>query len=606
MSKIPVGSHQVCLSALGNQLCRERQFFLLKMTQRIVLLVTALSFVSGLPGCSRNDASNGMVPSDTVVLANGVRIDGSWPPRYDIPDGSWRMPVPYLETPPRVIPITVGRQLLVDDFLIEDTNLTRRFHYPEPHRDNPVLESSASWESSTSGGDFAAPFSDGIWFDEEDDTYKMWYAALGGPNNRGPKGNLTAYATSADGVVWEKHVLDVVPGTNLLDRINRDSASYIIDKREPDRAKRYKAFRTERNADGSQWIAVLRYSADGIHWSDAIARSGEIGNRSTVFFNPYLGKWTYSLREDLDYDTNRRRQRRFVDADTPELLIESLGSSDGETTTQDQSRFWFREWPDEPRHPEFPDIQPAIYNHDAIAYESLLLGFFSVWQGPENDVTERLGIPKRNEIVLGYSRDGYHWDRPDMNRFIGVDDADSAWNQGNVQSVIGAPLIVGDELFFYASGRQGQGASWDAAASTGLFVLRRDGFASVEADSKGGWMITRTLETSGEHMFVNVDADAGRLQVELLDEYGEIVPGYSRADSVPIASDSTRHPVRWKKNKPMVDAPTRLKLRFYLESASLYSFWISEHESGESNGYTAGGGPGLNAAGVDRPESGEN
>ena len=34
---------------------------------------------------------------------------------------------PYLVSPPAVIPIDVGRQLFVDDFLIEQTTLTRVF-----------------------------------------------------------------------------------------------------------------------------------------------------------------------------------------------------------------------------------------------------------------------------------------------------------------------------------------------------------------------------------------------------------------------------------------------------------------------------------------------
>jgi hypothetical protein len=35
---------------------------------------------------------------------------------------------PYLTSPPEVIPIDVGRQLFVDDFLIAETTLKRTFH----------------------------------------------------------------------------------------------------------------------------------------------------------------------------------------------------------------------------------------------------------------------------------------------------------------------------------------------------------------------------------------------------------------------------------------------------------------------------------------------
>ena len=46
----------------------------------------------------------------------------------------------------------------------------------------------------------------------------------------------------------------------------------------------------------------------------------------------------------------------------------------------------------------------GIYNFDAIAYESIMLGLYSVWKGPENGVCAKLGIQKKNEIFLGYSR----------------------------------------------------------------------------------------------------------------------------------------------------------------------------------------------------------
>ena len=39
--------------------------------------------------------------------------------------------------------------------------------------------------------------------------------------------------------------------------------------------------------------------------------------------------------------------------------------------------------------------------------------------------------------------------------------------------------------------------------------------------------------------------------------------------------------------------------RFLLNKGALYSFWVSPRTSGESRGYTAGGGPELSPDGVD-------
>src|SRR5947209_1961518 len=71
-----------------------------------------------------------------ALLYNGIRLPSPWPPRVN---EITRDPVtpPYLQAPPAVIPIDLGRQLLVDDFLIEETTLRRTFHRPREHAANP-------------------------------------------------------------------------------------------------------------------------------------------------------------------------------------------------------------------------------------------------------------------------------------------------------------------------------------------------------------------------------------------------------------------------------------------------------------------------------------
>ena len=66
-------------------------------------------------------------------LYNGIELPDAWPPVYDRDPKESQIPVPYLTNPPAVIPIDVGRQLLVDDFLIEKTTLKRTFHTAEYH-----------------------------------------------------------------------------------------------------------------------------------------------------------------------------------------------------------------------------------------------------------------------------------------------------------------------------------------------------------------------------------------------------------------------------------------------------------------------------------------
>ena len=63
------------------------------------------------------------------VLYNGIEIPAEWPPRYSLPAGASRMPLPYVDNRPEVIPINVGRQLFVDDFLVESTDMDRVSHH---------------------------------------------------------------------------------------------------------------------------------------------------------------------------------------------------------------------------------------------------------------------------------------------------------------------------------------------------------------------------------------------------------------------------------------------------------------------------------------------
>ena len=59
------------------------------------------------------------------LLYNGIRLPKRWPPDDIVPYDMNPMPVPYLDDRPDVVPIDVGRQLFVDDFLIEKTDLTQ-------------------------------------------------------------------------------------------------------------------------------------------------------------------------------------------------------------------------------------------------------------------------------------------------------------------------------------------------------------------------------------------------------------------------------------------------------------------------------------------------
>ena len=108
-------------------------------------------------------------------------------------------------------------------------------------------------------------------------------------------------------------------------------------------------------------------------------------------------------------------------------------------------------------------------------------------------------------------------------------------------------------------------------------------------------MTTTKILFSGKHLFVNANAEGGQLTVEVLDGSGVTLRGFAADRCIPIRADGTRQMVRWQSSRDLsrlIGKPVRI--RFYLVRAQLYSFWVSPSVSGESLGYVAAGGPGLN------------
>lgn len=169
------------------------------------------------------------------TIYNGIKLPAQWPllrsASSDIRKG---MSPYYLSSRPATVNVAVGRQLFVDNFLIEKTTLTRKFHYPEYYSGNPILSPDKDWEKvGTKGAAFAAPFSDGVWYDETEQKFKMWYMAGGGKYSVN-SGGITCYAESADGITWTKPSLSIESGTNIVDKgLQRDASTICLTSRKP-------------------------------------------------------------------------------------------------------------------------------------------------------------------------------------------------------------------------------------------------------------------------------------------------------------------------------------------------------------------------------------
>jgi len=542
------------------------------------------------------------VPRET--LYNGITIETN--PR-DLTQmnkyGDYPLPVPYLDHPPAVIPVDLGRQLFVDDFLIAETTMTRTWHKAQKDPRNPILRIETPLERGELGDartPMAAPFSGGVWFDGTDGLYKCWYHAGWFDG--------TAYAYSKDGFDWIRPDLKAVPGTNRIvppttregKKCMRDSAAVILDPDAKD-GKRFKAFIWSRPQGGELWT-----SANGTDWGDR-TQCGGSGDRSTIFYNPFRKVWCYSLRAYW-----YARSRSY--AESPDFLAGASYPNEVawlRADCRDQpEKSWIYCEPD--RHFDRKPVPPSLYNFDAVAYESLMLGAYAMMCGADNGECQARMSPKITDLHLGFSRDGFHFSRAeDRSPFLAATRRPDTWDRGYLHSNAAICLVKDDELLFYYTGfagisltnNTGRGSPLYDSAQMGLAHLRRDGFASMDAGACGGTLTTRPIVfTKGDRLFVNANAAGGELKVEVLDGERTLLsvqdqdrgtdksvrsPEKVLATSKPFSANATKAEILGDLG---AYAGRPLRLRFTARDAQLYAFWFSD-ASGRSRGYLAGGSP---------------
>ena len=85
------------------------------------------------------------------------------------------------------------------------------------------------------------------------------------------------------------------------------------------------------------------------------------------------------------------------------------------------------------------------------------------------------------------------------------------------------------------------------------------------------------------------------MRAEIIDGTGQVVPGFSATDCRELKYvDRTKAELVFGDGASGTRALPKgegLRIRFKLHCATLYSFWVSPSERGESRGYVAAGGP---------------
>lgn len=519
-------------------------------------------------------------------LYNGIELPDQWPPRFLDPASAEPMPVPYLRRPPKVIPIDVGRQLFVDDFLIEKTTLKRRFHQAKKFEGNPVFQAETELEKKLNRVVYLGQ--GGVFYEPKEKLFKMFYTA----GWRGP----LALATSPDLKTWTRPELGLHGGNLLLPEgpawgrgegstAGSDNALWY-DITASDPKERLKFLTCWIHVPKEQRVPGLTHSlqvSDGVTWSKPVPCTTPAGDYGSIFYNPFRKKWVQSIKQDGP----RGRCRSYVESDS---FLEGAH--------WDKSVYWTNA--DRLDRPEpaggyagqdKEGDPPQLYSLAAVAYESLMIGMHQIHRGPNNAICDQGSFPKLTDLELGFSRDGFHWDRPDRRGFIRGERREAAWDRAYLHTTTGVCVVLDDQLVFpYCaySGDAGEGRfNMYGGAAIGLATLRRDGFASMEGP---GELTTRPVKFQGRHLFVNLNGEA---RVEVLDEKGKVL-----RNSQTMLGDQTRLKVTWSDKSDKSDlsdlSGRPVKFRFHLTQGSLYAFWVTADAGGASNGYVGAGGPGFN------------
>lgn len=461
-------------------------------------------------------------------------------------------------------------QLFLDDSLIADMkNLKRDVKHPVKSPANPLLVKDFPWEKRYIG--YCS-----VLYDEEFGHFRCWH--MGSEHGKAKPEYYVCYAESKDGYEWNKPMVGegtyashtphniVIPGGH--------GACVMKTPWDPAPKRLYKA------AGGD----VYAVSPDGINWQVSDWKPSAGKNDTCTSFVWWKGEYLAYVRyqvEDPDWPGVMRGVGLCVSKDfntwTPKELILTTDEQDG-----------------------YPWVQPHALC--ATVYGDQLIGLLPVMSIIQEEGNNIMG---EMDVQLVTSHDGRKWHR--------VADRAVFWPQDKSEPMArrpwdlrfhpGSNMFVKDDvvyLYYNASKiRWGEG-SWRKGRlrfggvggspskevledkrpqiyAIGLATLPADRFVSLRPNNweAEGILETKPLTLPGGNLTVNAELGVGELQVELLDESGKVIPGFSGKESHLTPRDNLRFRVEWSAGEtPFSEALAGrpVSIRFILRNGDLYAF----------------------------------
>lgn len=521
-----------------------------------------------------------------------------------------------------------ARQILfVDDHHVLYRAGTQRVVHPATvNPTNPVVREDRAWEMAIGWTS--------IFRDPDTGKYQLWYQAYGG--GRDPRKShkcVAAYAVSDDGVTFTKPALGIhdyrprrepwvedIEDTNIVltgggGYGDRYCNSVLVDPRGSDPAKKYKMLyydfsKDETGRELPGWHAA--FSPDGIHWrkhAKSPLNKTSYGGRGLqpplANEDPYAERWDgrkkflrktwaypYTMSDAVDVFWDPKREVYAVYGKS------WLSGPDGglawkHAMARSQSRD-FLTWskPEVVCSPD--DLDPPnteFHTSPVFFYKGV---YFSLNQILSARAEGTDAKSDSMHIELMTSRDGRRWDRP-FRKTPFIDGRQQAFSSGGIFTNT-TPVFLADEIRFYYGGYN-SGATGGGPRLTDASQQSGVGFASIKLDRFAGIRslalsaeptLKRPLEHIGQitlkpfalagyrNLFINGNGSQGDIRVEVLNEEGYRMSGYTKQDSIPLETDSLRGRVTWKQRTLAELPPGDYMLRIHLNRAEVFSLELEE------------------------------
>ena len=454
------------------------------------------------------------------------------------------------------------RELFVDRYLIDTTSgVELRLQRPLPKE--IVMQYDKPWEGNTCI--YHSIFRDG-------DRYRMYYnAATYKPTTMPAHDVFIAYAESQDGKNW------VRPELGLVEFNGSKKNNIIWTSPDLDNWSSFKDTNPAATADarykGFYYVKgglMAVGSSDGIRWSRLSERPVLTDG---AFDSLNLAFWDAERRHYRAYYRDFRNKLRDIKTATshdfihwtPGVWLEYPGAAAEQLYTNNVLPYY--------RAPHLYLGFPARYLDRGWSDAMRLLPQLAEREA-RSKVSPRYGTALTDGLFMT-SRDGavfHRWAeaflRPGLSQTDNWVYGDNYQNWGLIETksdMAGAP----DELSIYATEHYWRGTY----SNLRRFVLRVDGFASVNAPGKGGEFTTRPLVFTGKELEMNFSTSvAGSVRVEIQDQRGGAIPGYTLDDCSDIFGDRLERVVAWRHGADVSKlAGKPVRLRFVMKDADLYS-----------------------------------